>query len=93
MTRDLVDRLAAAGVTVRGTNQVNALSALLARSSKFIAHGRRGWTLAEEKPGGSDASKENEPPAITLVGSDAADEDVQPSTSALDHSNSPATGS
>lgn len=93
MTRDLVERLEKAGVSVRGTNKVNALSALLARSSKLIAHGRRGWTLAEEKLGDSNAPKENEPPVGSLVGSDAADEGVRPPDSALGHSNSPARGS
>jgi hypothetical protein len=93
MTRDLVDRLEKSGVEVRGTNKVNALSALLARSSRLKAHGRRGWTRAESVKGADEAPKENEPTSGSAVGSNAADEGVPPPNSALGHSNSPERGS
>jgi hypothetical protein len=92
MTRDLVERLEREGMTVRGTDKVNALSALLARSSRLKAHGRRGWTRAESVRG-VEAPKENEPSSGFAVGSDAADEGAPPPKSALGHSNRPAPGS
>lgn len=47
---------------MRGENKVNALSALLARSSRFIGHGRSGWELASsQKESGAEAQNENEP--------------------------------
>lgn len=49
LTRDLLAKLERYGVEVRGENKVNALSALLARSSAVKGHGRAGWTLAGEK--------------------------------------------
>jgi hypothetical protein len=49
-TRDLLAKLERYGVEVRGENKVNALSALLARSSKVQGHGRAGWTLAGDPP-------------------------------------------
>jgi hypothetical protein len=45
-TRNLVTMLETIGVDIRGENKVNALSALLARSTKIKGHGRSGWTLA-----------------------------------------------
>ena len=70
-TRDIVAALDAAGITVRGESKVNALSALLARSSKIKGHGRSGWTLADQASsqmfddilGGDAAQNENEPPS------------------------------
>lgn len=47
-TRELVDHIEFRGVEIRGENKVNALSALLARSSQIKGHGRSGWTLAGE---------------------------------------------
>ena len=92
MTRDLVRQLENAGVQIRGENKVNALSAILARSSKLKAHGRRGWTRAESVAG-SDAHTENDPSSVPAVGSDTADEGAPPPNSASEHSNSPASGS
>jgi hypothetical protein len=48
-TRVLVEKLAFCNVEVRGENKVNALSALLARSSKIKSHGRSGWTIYGER--------------------------------------------
>jgi hypothetical protein len=84
MTRDLIERLERSGMEVRGTNKVNALSAILARSSRLTAHGRRGWTRAKSE--GSSAHKENEPTSGNAVGSDAADKGVQPPESASGNS-------
>ena len=44
LTRDLVTMLDDEGIAIRGENKVNALSALLARSSQIKGHGRNGWT-------------------------------------------------
>lgn len=49
LTRDLLAKLERDGVEVRGENKVNALSALLARSSKIKGHGRAGWTIEGER--------------------------------------------
>jgi hypothetical protein len=48
-TRDLVEKIEILDIDIRGENKVNALSALLARSSKIKGHGRAGWTLATPK--------------------------------------------
>lgn len=45
-TRDLVEKLERYSVEVRGENKVNALSALLARSTSIQGYGRSGWTRA-----------------------------------------------
>jgi hypothetical protein len=81
-TRTLVEMLTGRGVTVRGENPINALSALLARSSQLQAHGRRGWTRAELRP------KENEPNSGSAVGSDAAEEGGTNTQSASGNPNS-----
>jgi hypothetical protein len=78
-TRDLVSKLERYGTEVRGENKVNALSALLARSSKIKGHGRAGWTLVGERAvqpiietlGGDGPHKENEPHSDDAGGSDA----------------------
>lgn len=87
MTRDIIAKLEASGVAIRGKNKVNALSALLARSSRIKGHGRSGWTLADEPVdlqnyneilGGDDAHQENDPTSEAAVGSDAAGQGVSP---------------
>lgn len=50
LTRDLVASLELLDVEIRGENKVNALSVLLARSSKIKGHGRAGWTQACNAP-------------------------------------------
>ena len=85
-TRDLVAALETRGVDIRGENKVNALSALLARSSQIKGHGRSGWTLAGDQPSASDeripgddkAQNENEPTGKSAVGSETAGWGVQP---------------
>lgn len=54
LTRDLLAKFEAQGVEVRGQNKVNALSALLARSTKIAGHGRAGWTRAEARTADED---------------------------------------
>jgi hypothetical protein len=49
LTRDLLAKLERQGVQIRGKNPLNALSALLARSSQVKGWGRSGWTLAGER--------------------------------------------
>jgi hypothetical protein len=50
-TRNLVTMLETIGVDIRGENKVNALSALLARSTKIKGHGRSGcWQSPMAKP-------------------------------------------
>lgn len=78
-TRMLVDMFETLSVEINGENKVNALSALLARSSKIKGYGRAGWTLRGPKAGelhprilGDEAQKENEPTSETAVGSVAA---------------------
>lgn len=86
LTRDLVVKLENNGIEIRGENKVNALSALLARSSKIKGHGRSGWTLMVEKEpkppqemmGADEAHKENEPTALSPVGSETVGLGVQP---------------
>lgn len=68
-TRELVDRLEFIGVEIRGQNKVNALSALLARSTQIKGYGRAGWTLAGKRnSGGDDAPNENEAPNGNAAG-------------------------
>lgn len=50
-TRKLVEQLEQLNIEITGENKVNALSALLARSSKMKGYGRAGWTLQSEAPG------------------------------------------
>jgi hypothetical protein len=45
---EILDHLQARGVTFGGRDPRNALSVLLSRSKLFKAHGRRGWTLADD---------------------------------------------
>lgn len=73
-TRDLVQYVEDRGHEISGNNKVNALGALLARSSDIESHGKSGWSLADrekaraliEKYG----PKRNEPPAVTQSGSE-----------------------
>jgi hypothetical protein len=51
-TADLLTALRANGIEIGGNDPVNSLSALLSTSSRFVAHGRSGWTL---KPESNDA--------------------------------------
>jgi hypothetical protein len=71
-TRELVDRLELRGVEIRGQNKVNALSALLARSSQIKGHGRAGWTRKQqdefEALKGDAPPKENEAPSGEATG-------------------------
>lgn len=77
-TRVLVDMLHAIGVEVRGDNKVNALSALLARSSKIKGYGKSGWTRVGAIPGTPSIFSEallpnvNEPHSVSAGGSETA---------------------
>lgn len=42
----IYDHLVAQGCRIGGRDPVNTLSAMLARSSDFVSHGKMGWTLA-----------------------------------------------
>jgi hypothetical protein len=44
----ILDHLKEIGITLGGNQPRNSLSVMLSRSRSFKAHGRRGWTLAEE---------------------------------------------
>jgi len=48
-TRDLVSFVEAMGHTISGTNKINALGALLARSEDVVGHGKSGWALADRE--------------------------------------------
>ena len=50
-TVDLLTALIANGIEIGGSDPVNSLSALLSTSSRFVAHGRSGWTLKPEDTG------------------------------------------
>lgn len=75
-TRVVLEKLEFRGVEVRGANKINALSALLARSTKIKGHGRSGWTLYGRAPLdleaeellGSPAPIENEPHSASAGG-------------------------
>ncbi len=99
-TRELLEKLEFRQIEVRGENKVNALSALLARSSKVKGHGRAGWTAFgspaepevnedhdESGDQKEDAQKENEPVSVTASGSDAAGWGVPPPPPASENSN------
>lgn len=45
-TRDIIEEVKRAGIEIRGQSELNAVSALLSRSSDFVSNGRTGWTLA-----------------------------------------------
>lgn len=91
-TRDVLAKIEAEGIEVRGANQINALSALLARSSKIKGHGRSGWTKYGQRPDDPlgdelkqdddfavlEAAKENEPHSSDAGGSDAVSSGVPP---------------
>jgi hypothetical protein len=50
-TVDLLNALRANGIEIGGNDPINSLSALLSTSSRFVAHGRSGWTLKPEAAG------------------------------------------
>lgn len=50
-TRQIVGYLDSQNIEIRGANKVNALSALLARSSKMKGWGRAGWTRSAPQDG------------------------------------------
>ena len=62
-TADLLTALRNNGIEIGGSDPVNSLSALLSTSSRFVAHGRSGWTLKPEPTGSSYAT----PLATTFV--------------------------
>ncbi len=62
-TRWILEHLTALGIEVPGTNPINNLSAMLSNAPGFIAHGKRGWTLAEnENPDDADSLEEEASP-------------------------------
>ncbi len=72
-TRMLVDMIEARGLSIRGEDKNNALSALLARSIHVRSNGRRGWTLVSDPS--AEALKEKEPPNGYSVGGSEPDGD------------------
>lgn len=83
-TADLVERIEAIGHEISGSNKVNALGALLARSEDVEGHGKSGWTvydrenamaLARKYAGkflGENNQTENEPERSHATGSETA---------------------
>jgi hypothetical protein len=52
-TREILEHLVAAGLTIPGNEPLNNLSAMLSNSADFVSHGRSGWTVRtklEEAP-------------------------------------------
>lgn len=62
-TVDLLEALRANGIEIGGNDPVNSLSALLSTSSRFVAHGRSGWTLKPESNGSHILPVSDEPNA------------------------------
>ena len=85
-TSDLVTAVEAMGHEISGSNKVNALGALLARSEDVEGHGKSGWAAVDRERAlslarryasnylGDDAQNENEPEGISASGSDAGKE-------------------
>lgn len=71
-TREIVEFLESMDVAITGENKVNAVGALLSRSSDIVSHGKGGWTVADDAQArdivSEHAFKENEAPVA-----DAAD--------------------
>jgi hypothetical protein len=65
-TRRLVEFLAAKKIEITGENKINAVGALLSRSSDITSHGKAGWTLANRETAlkivGAYAHNANGPP-------------------------------
>lgn len=73
-TRELVQFIEAMGHEITGKDKINALGALLSRSSDIQSHGKRGWTLLDREKGLQIANeyggvKEKEPTSENAVGS------------------------
>ena len=64
-TRAIVEFLEARNVAITGENKVNAVGALLSRSSDIASHGKAGWSLVSDDRAkeivSQYAHKENEP--------------------------------
>ncbi len=48
-TKWIYEHLTEAGISVPGANPINNLSAMLSNAPEFVAHGKRGWTLAKNE--------------------------------------------
>jgi len=84
------------GVSVKGAKPVAVISSILSHDELFdnAFDGRgQGYGLREWTQKVVPVHEENEPSSGSAVGPDAADEGLAPPNSALEHSNSPATGS
>ena len=98
---EILELAAKEGVSVAGEKPNSVVSSILSHDdlfdNTFDKHGRgyglKEWSRDSESIKSVDALKENEPPAGSLVGSDAAGEGVPPPDPALDYSNSPERGS
>ncbi len=73
-TRELKEFIEANGHEISGSNKVNALGALLARSADIIGHGKSGWSLADRDKAveivNEYGPKEKEPTSEDAGGSD-----------------------
>lgn len=89
-TREIVAHLEELGIELRGESKVNAVGALLSRSTDIMSHGKAGWALANPDMArtivAQNGHKENgasgEPPNAP----DVAEEDVPPPSSAKSYS-------
>lgn len=77
-TRQIVEVLQSMNVEITGQDPINAVGALISRSTDIISHGKAGWTLADVEKAreivGKYALKENEPRSDDAGGSDAGTE-------------------
>jgi hypothetical protein len=78
-TSQLVAPIEAMGIEITGQNKINALGALLARSTNIRSHGKAGWSLVDREKAakivteyGSVQPKEIEPSSENAVGSKPA---------------------
>lgn len=66
-TRKIVEFLEGLKIDISGENKVNAVGALLGRSTDIVSHGKGGWTVADEARAkeivSKYAHKENEAPS------------------------------
>ncbi|MFY9294271.1 MAG: hypothetical protein WAP03_26845 [Methylorubrum rhodinum] len=78
-TVDVYDHIVGLGITIRGENPVNNLSAMLSNSGLFKANGRAGWTMRDDDDGADgdeEPSPEDQRNAQTVRDAEIEREDV-----------------
>lgn len=80
-TGQIAAHLQQVGIEVRGKNPRNSLSAMLSHSTRFVSHGRAGWTLAECE---IDPAQRTETADHTTTEGSAASEEPRPTSEGTD---------